>query len=82
MAGTKQVLIGPMLVARVVSSVVSFVQRASYHETTRHDTDAQNTASMLRFVVSGAVPCLHGVQGVAGSNPAVPIYVRQSREAS
>ena len=27
---------------------------------------------MLHFVVSDLVPALNGVQGVAGSNPAVP----------
>ena len=58
--------------ARVVSFVVSFVRLPGHHEALRYDTDAQNTALMLRFVVSDLAPVLNGVQGVAGSNPAVP----------
>ena len=38
-----------------------------------HNTDAQNTASLLQFVVTPPNNQAHGVQGVAGSNPAVPI---------
>jgi hypothetical protein len=38
-----------------------------------HNTDAQNIASLLLFVVTPPSNGPHGVQGVAGSNPAVPI---------
>jgi hypothetical protein len=54
---------------RVVSFVVSLVQHSTHGTAPRYDTDAQNTALMLHFVVSDRVPVLHGVQGVVRSNP-------------
>ncbi len=58
--------------ARVVSFVVSFVRLPGHHEALRYDTDAQNTALMLRFVVSDLAPVLNGVQGVMNRTPSAP----------
>ena len=56
-----------------VSYAVSFLRHSVDFRTCCYDTDAQNTAWLLHVVVTRPSNRSHGVQGVAGSNPAVPI---------
>ena len=57
---------------RVVSSVVILVQFPVDLRSPSRNTDPQNIAKLLLFVVTPPTNGPHGVQGVAGSNPAVP----------
>jgi hypothetical protein len=52
-----------------VSSVVSRALHGDQSEDQRYDTDAQNTALMLHFVVSDHLDCLTVNQRVVGSSP-------------
>ena len=65
-----------------MSSVVSFVLRPVVFAPPRHDTDAQNLAWLLLGVVTRPPNGSHGVQGVAGSNPAVPTGVNKCESAA
>src|SRR5882724_7545716 len=63
---------------RAVSLAVSFSRHWVDLRARWYDTDAQNTASLLLGVVTRPSSDSHGVQGLAGSNPAVPTGVRAS----
>src|SRR5437879_6129221 len=68
------------VLVRAVSFAVSFSRHSVDLRVHCYDTDAQNFAGLLLGVVTRLPSESHGVQGVAGSNPAVPIRGRDQAE--